>query len=258
MKIKKTLSQKYIEYIAKNKIIKKNRIPNNANIEKIISTSIINSLRTTNTHSLKDFGYLKKTISNDNNKQISIELINDPNTESKICANYVRKQKEIENNKKTKIFIALSIITFFITLVFLFGSFLASDMFSLLINPKRIIDNKKIITHPKRLIDSEKIIVEKDLLKDPNLKQGEYKKKETIIGNITYLKYTYAIKKGDTLWKISKKFLKDSHAWHEIEKHNEDITNPHLIYENDQLSIYIIKEKYNDQNTNDDILEQYR
>jgi len=41
---------------------------------------------------------------------------------------------------------------------------------------------------------------------------------------------TYTIKKGDTLWDISAKFLKDPFLWPKLWEKNPYITNPHLIF----------------------------
>ncbi len=41
---------------------------------------------------------------------------------------------------------------------------------------------------------------------------------------------TYTIKKGDTLWDISSKFLKDPFLWPKLWEKNPYITNPHLIF----------------------------
>lgn len=40
----------------------------------------------------------------------------------------------------------------------------------------------------------------------------------------------YIIKKGDTLWGISDRFLKDPNYWPSLWSKNPDVTNPHLIY----------------------------
>ena len=40
----------------------------------------------------------------------------------------------------------------------------------------------------------------------------------------------YTIKKGDTLWDISEKFLKDPFLWPKLWQKNSYITNPHWIY----------------------------
>ena len=41
---------------------------------------------------------------------------------------------------------------------------------------------------------------------------------------------TYTIKKGDTLWDISSRFLKDPFLWPKLWERNPYITNPHLIF----------------------------
>lgn len=49
---------------------------------------------------------------------------------------------------------------------------------------------------------------------------------------------TYVIKKGDTLWGISQRFLKDTGYWPNLWSHNQQITNPHFIYPGQELLIY--------------------
>lgn len=41
---------------------------------------------------------------------------------------------------------------------------------------------------------------------------------------------TYTVQKGDTLWDISSKFLKDPFLWPKLWERNPYITNPHLIF----------------------------
>ena len=41
---------------------------------------------------------------------------------------------------------------------------------------------------------------------------------------------TYLIKKGDTLWGISDRFLKDPNYWPALWSKNPEVTNPHLVY----------------------------
>jgi len=48
---------------------------------------------------------------------------------------------------------------------------------------------------------------------------------------------TYIVKKGDTLWSISAKFLKQPWLWPEVWQDNQKVRNPHLIYPGDELVI---------------------
>jgi len=48
----------------------------------------------------------------------------------------------------------------------------------------------------------------------------------------------YVVKKGDTLWAISNKFLNNPAYWPEIWDKNQKVQNPHLIYPGDVLYIY--------------------
>ena len=52
----------------------------------------------------------------------------------------------------------------------------------------------------------------------------------------------YTIKKGDTLWDISEKFLKDPFLWPKLWQRNPYITNPHWIYPGNSIRLSSIEE----------------
>jgi len=47
----------------------------------------------------------------------------------------------------------------------------------------------------------------------------------------------YVIKKGDTLWDLSEKYLDDPYQWPDLWQRNQYITNPHLIYPGNALRL---------------------
>lgn len=49
---------------------------------------------------------------------------------------------------------------------------------------------------------------------------------------------TYEVKKGDTLWGISKKFIEDPYYWPDLWANNPEIQNPHIILPGQKLRIY--------------------
>ncbi|QIO07193.1 LysM peptidoglycan-binding domain-containing protein [Acinetobacter shaoyimingii] len=53
----------------------------------------------------------------------------------------------------------------------------------------------------------------------------------------------YVVKKGDTLWDISRKFLKSPWRWKEIWTSNRHVKNPHWIYPGDRLLLCTLNGK---------------
>src|SRR5262245_1736332 len=51
----------------------------------------------------------------------------------------------------------------------------------------------------------------------------------------------YTVKPGDTLWDISKVFLRDAWFWPEIWYVNPQVQNPHLIYPGDKLKLVYVE-----------------
>ena len=73
--------------------------------------------------------------------------------------------------------------------------------------------------------------------------QAKYQYKKIGISLKSTAPARYKVKKGDTLWGISNKFLKNPWFWPEIWDKNQRIKNPHLIYPGDLLTIYQTRRK---------------
>lgn len=53
----------------------------------------------------------------------------------------------------------------------------------------------------------------------------------------------YVVVRGDTLWDISGRFLRDPWRWPEVWQGNPQVANPHLIFPGDVLKLYIVDGK---------------
>ena len=98
-------------------------------------------------------------------------------------------------------------------------------------------ENKEVVTNKDK-----SIIIKTESKNDTNLKEGEFTTENVSIDGKIYDKNLYIIKKGDTLWDIAKKFLKNPFLWPNIHKDNPYIKNPHKIEPNYKLTIYTIKD----------------
>src|SRR6185369_9282152 len=48
----------------------------------------------------------------------------------------------------------------------------------------------------------------------------------------------YIIKRGDTLWGLSERFIKDPNYWPNMWSKNDQITNPHVIYPGQKVRVF--------------------
>jgi hypothetical protein len=69
----------------------------------------------------------------------------------------------------------------------------------------------------------------------PEFSLGQQRKRETKDG-------VYVIKKGDTLWDLSEKFLNDPFLWPRLWQSNQYITNPHWIYPGNPVRFHPFEE----------------
>ena len=252
----KSLSDKFLKYALKNKILTKKDYKKGKDLEDIISNSISFVLKKETTQELAKFGTLKKQNKFIDGRNIkTVEFFVNDNFKKKLGKNKSSSGgKNIFTNNSFKI-IAAAILLF----VILFGAgffvfkFFGNDIINY-VNSNKTKDNEMSLKSDKEQeITKENIDLkdenvytteEKDLVikirgdKIEDMKEGEHKEELIEYNGKIYKKITYIIVKDDTLWDISFKYLDDAFRWPFIHNLNKYIINPDLIEPGDPLIIY--------------------
>ncbi len=278
----KSLTDLYIDFAVKNNILKKNQIQKAKDLEYVISKAIAESFKKEMTHTLSEFGYLKKVFFMKDGKRIGdLEFVPDANLEKKISMRYRNNKLTLARNKRKLKIITLAIIIPLLILIILglLGFVFRNDIDRSIKNWQTKIELEKLKKQKeeeektKKDQTSDELIVKKVIkdgtndivvtdkidLKDENvyateekdlivkargkdssgLKEGEYTEEIVEINGKKYKKINYIIKKRDTLWDLSKRFLDNAFLWPFIHNVNKYIINPDIIEIGDPLVIYI-------------------
>ena len=110
---------------------------------------------------------------------------------------------------------------------------------SIIINPNLIYPGQTIRLKAVKKVDKKLTETTEEEFK--NVLHSKIKQKEALFKPNPNNKDTYKIKKGDTLWSISKKFLGESSMWKEVWKVNSIIINPNLIYPGQTIRLKAVK-----------------
>ncbi|HNZ28064.1 MAG TPA: LysM peptidoglycan-binding domain-containing protein [Spirochaetota bacterium] len=261
----KNLNHKFIEYLYKNKIISKDNIKKGKDLESLVTKGIIESLKKENEHPLSNFGVFRKTSAYVSGRNVkNVEFIPNEALQKSITGRYVSKKEgqfSIKKNLKM-IFIILGILSALFILFGILFTFCRNDIKSFIDNQKSKNEMRKqhnndlsgdadttndIVTKENIDMEDENVYAtkEEDLVikirgdKDPELKEGEYKEELIEYNGKIYKKFKYTIKKGDTLWDISAKFLDDAFRWPFLHNINKYIIDPDVIEPGDPLTIYV-------------------
>lgn len=269
----KNLNEKFIEYLYKNKIISKDNLKKGKDLESLVTKGIVESLKKENEHPLSNFGAFRKTSAYVSGRNVkNVEFIPNETLQKSITGRYVSKEKGQNSSKKILkvIFIILGIL---LALFILFGvlfTFCRNDINTYFENQriKKEMESQyknrdlskdndlssdsadtttDVVTKENIDMKDENVYATKDedLVikirgdKDPDLKEGEYKEELIEYNGKIYKKFKYTIKKGDTLWDISAKFLDDSFRWPFLHNLNKYIIDPDVIEPGDPLTIYV-------------------
>jgi len=86
------------------------------------------------------------------------------------------------------------------------------------------------ITQPEPMEPMEPVQEVEEVVEEPSVTVPDYPER-------------YVVVKGDTLWDISKRFLKSPWLWPSVWHINPSIRNPHLIYPGDIIVMYMVDGK---------------
>ena len=269
----KNLNEKFIEYLYKNKIISKDNVKKGKDLESLVTKGIVESLKKENEHPLSNFGVFRKTSAYVSGKNVkNVEFIPNEALQKTIAGRFLSKEKgqySVKKNLKL-VFIILGILLTLLILCGLLFTFCRNDISAFFENQriKKEMESQyknrdlskendlstdavdttgDIVTKENIDMKDENVYATKDedlVIRirgdnDPDLKEGEYKEELIEYNGKIYKKFKYTIKKGDTLWDISAKFLDDSFRWPFLHNINKYIIDPDVIEPGDPLTIYV-------------------
>ena len=107
----KSLTDLYIDFAVKNNILKKNQVQKAKDLEFVISKAIAESFKKEMTHTLSEFGYLKKVFFMKEGKRVGdLDFVPDANLQKKISIRYKSNKLALAKSKKMFKIIAMAVI----------------------------------------------------------------------------------------------------------------------------------------------------
>jgi hypothetical protein len=266
----KSMNDEYRSFLVKKKLMKKNDIKKNKDIEEVIVDSIVDTFKKNQTHQLGKFGQLKKTRKMiDSKMESTVEFVPSEDYMSKAVKRYLFNKKSKSSRIKSNFLLLLISLIVFLLLVFGIAGFFIfkPQIISFIDNIKGQYEKDKLVKTTTTIVvdsssdidasikkenpdltnkeyhatDDKKLIIRTQAVNDTDLKEGEQRSSVVEIDGKMYDKNLYIIKKGDTLWDLAERFLFNPFLWTDIHKDNPYIINPDLIYPNYKLTIYKLK-----------------